>query len=208
MADDDKKTGLGEKAGALAGKLTAYPDSEIFKQDNERYYQKGKTFRELDGIRDNKLVEGLEALKDNKAPSVEAKAALKEAAKLLVNAEKALKTKSTEVAEIPLARLIEAANQYYTVGDNKSGDTLINYAIQQSEAIDKENKVKGEGAITKQLKEFKDAVDEHYKGVKAPRVSVDPKMEALLAAAGKTTLSEPNPKDSLPPAAIAGRSII
>ncbi len=196
MAEDDKKTGVGAEASKLAETLTRYPDSEIFKQDNTRYYQQGNSFRELDGIRDGKLLEGLKAAKEDKKPTPVQQDAMMEAAKLVVDGKKAVEGKSTKVASVPLARLVEAANQYYEMGDNKNGDILINYAVNQSEAIDKQNNKKEDSKITTELKEYKAAVDGYYKGEGqekgTPKVSIDPKMEALLAGMDKVQAGSTN----------------
>ena len=193
------ENGIGDKAAALAEKLTAYPNSDIFKHDNEKYYSNGEVFKELDGIRDRKLLPALEAQKLEANLTKEQDTVIKKADEILTKAEESLTSKKPEIQKIPLARLVEAANQYYAAGERDSGDILVKYAIQQAELIEKP-KLKSpgeEGPITTQLNEFKAAVDEHYKEQKKAQnksdykgAAIDPKLESLIAASGNVKLEK------------------
>lgn len=160
---DQNTTGIGAKAAKLAETLTAYPTSNIYKQDAARYYTKGASFPNLKSISEGKLAPALQAKKDGKEPDAAGKAAITEAEKLVKMAKDSLESKMPNIEAVPLARLVEAANQYYAVGDSKSGNALLDFAIQQSDLIEKPEKDKS-GPISTELKAFKAAVDEHYKG--------------------------------------------
>ena len=225
MAEDDKKTGVGEEAQALADKLTNQ-GSAIYLQDDRTHYKLGETFPQMNGISSGVLKTALEKT-ENKTPlNTQEKATLKVDENLLKLADASTKTKPRAlnkkekqtaatgkgseifvekdgIAYMPLARIVEAANQHYAVGDETKGNKLLDYAIKQAELIEKRNGNSGSTSLSAPLKEYKTAVDEYYKGEakekEEPQASKNPDMKALAVAAATIKLPERPLIDQMPP---------
>lgn len=184
MADVDPKVvqEARKKIAEIAGKLTS-EGQPVFSFDNDKYYSKGETFQELDGIRDLKLPAILRKVVKNEAAKKEAtdgltdaeKATRKQAENLLEKAQKSLKANEAIKAEdrkadldVPMARIIVAADGYRDAGKHEEADKLYSYAIQQAEIIEKEvlaaNAKQPEAAkrtptMTDAIKEYKYYID-------------------------------------------------
>ena len=178
MAEKDPKEVIEarKKIAEIASTLTS-EGKPIFTYDNETYYSKGETFQELDGIRDIKLPGIMRKVVKNEAAKKEATdglkeaevATLKQAQKLLKKAEDSLKANDGKAnLDVPMARIVVAADGYRDAGKNEEAGKLYDYAIQQAEIIEKETlaanakepeEKKRTPTMTDALKAYKAAID-------------------------------------------------
>lgn len=180
MAEQTPKQLAQEKIEKMAKTLTG-TEGNAFAIDDAAFYKQGKTFKELDGIRDLKLPAVLKKVvkneKDEK-PKTDGLTAPEKAT--FTQAEKLLKTatdynKANEKTEdgklklapvdkqVPFGRIIVAADGYQTMGKKEEADKLYTYAIKQAQALKntaKDADLKATaGKLAKELEEYKDAVD-------------------------------------------------